>query len=113
LYRLCKQVIVKAGFQGPADSKPLNRSIPNFEQITTVLISCYEPTFTTITTRASSTQYGEVADLIGEKFFPGDKIPSPKFQRAFCMQIGKVELFNGEIKAKYSKIDLYQIGVRN
>jgi hypothetical protein len=43
--------------------KTLDRSIPNFEQITTVLTSCYKPTFITIAPRSSSAQYGEVAQI--------------------------------------------------
>jgi hypothetical protein len=48
-------------FEGPSTTKPLDRSTPNFEKITTVLSSCYKPCFITIASRGSSAQYGEVA----------------------------------------------------
>jgi hypothetical protein len=61
LYRRCKLSVGKADFRGSTDSKPLDRSTPNFEHMTVVLTSCYKPTFITIAPRGSSAQYGEVA----------------------------------------------------
>jgi hypothetical protein len=49
--------------------KPLDRSIRNFEKITTVLTSCYKPAFITIAPRGSSAQYGEVAKISFASFF--------------------------------------------
>jgi hypothetical protein len=69
LYRRWKLSMGKAAFQGSADSKPLDRSTPNFEQMTTVLTSCYKPTFITFAPRGSSAQYGEVAHFLFASFF--------------------------------------------
>jgi hypothetical protein len=69
LYRRCKLSMGKGDFRGSADWKPLDRSTPNFEPITTVLTSCYKPTFITIAPRGSSAQYGEVAHFSVPQFF--------------------------------------------
>jgi hypothetical protein len=53
----------KADFRGFADGKPLHRSMPNFEQIATVLTSCYKLTFLVIIRRRSFAHYSEVADF--------------------------------------------------
>jgi hypothetical protein len=47
----------------------LNRSISNFELITTVLTSCYKPTFITLALRGFSAQYSEVAGFCLPVFF--------------------------------------------
>jgi hypothetical protein len=59
----------KAVFQGSADCKPLNQSIPNFEQITAVLALCYKPIFVTLAINGLSAQYGEVAGFLFDSFF--------------------------------------------
>jgi hypothetical protein len=59
----------KAVYQGSADLNSLNRPIPNFEQITAVLTSCYRPTFTTIALKGSLAKYGEAAVLLFASIF--------------------------------------------
>jgi hypothetical protein len=68
----------KADFPGSADPKSLDRSTPNFEQMTTVLSSCYKPTFITIAPRGSSAQYGEVAQILQPQFFISRHVRSPE-----------------------------------
>jgi hypothetical protein len=78
VYRRCKLSMGKRDFQGSADSKPLNRTTPNFGHMTTVLTSCYKSTFITIAPRGSSAQYGEVAHFVTPVFFTSSHEPSPE-----------------------------------
>jgi hypothetical protein len=55
-------------FEGPR-LKTFDQSIPNYEQITIVLISWYKPTFITFASKGSSAQYGEVAIFLFDRFF--------------------------------------------
>jgi hypothetical protein len=59
----------KAVFPWSADSKPFDRSTPNFEKITTVLTSCYQPIFITFASRGLSAQNDEVATFMFTSFF--------------------------------------------